>query len=112
MSVAQDTPYGQANTLDSLGYAHHRLGEHAEAIDCFQRAVDLFRHIGDRHSEGITLHHLGDAHAAAGDRARAYAAWRPALEALEQLDDPDAETVRAKLKVAAAESGVEQPNSD
>jgi tetratricopeptide (TPR) repeat protein len=27
----------EAGTLDGLGYAHHHLGQHAEAIACYQR---------------------------------------------------------------------------
>jgi tetratricopeptide (TPR) repeat protein len=91
------SPYGRANTWDSLGYAHHHLGEHREAIDCYQQAITLFRDIGDRHAEAITLDHLGDTQDAAGDAAKAADTWRQALDILEQLDHPDAEELRGKL---------------
>ena len=33
------TGHGQADTWDSLGYAHHHLGHHAEAIACYRHAL-------------------------------------------------------------------------
>ena len=43
--------YGQADTLDSLGYTHHHLGHHDEATDCYRKSLDLFRDIGDRYKQ-------------------------------------------------------------
>ena len=53
---------GEADTWDSLGYAHHHLGHHAQAADCYQHALTLFRDLGDRYNEADTLTHLGDTH--------------------------------------------------
>ena len=43
------------------------------------------------------LIHLGDAHYAAGDVAEARLAWQEALAILDELEQPDADEVRARL---------------
>jgi tetratricopeptide (TPR) repeat protein len=83
--------------LDSLGYAHHQLGHHAQAIDCFHHALRLFRAIDDRYDQADTLSHLGDSYDAAGDPGAAHDSWRQALTIFDDLDHADAHTVRAKL---------------
>ena len=45
---------------DSLGYVYHQLGDHQQAITCYQRALDLSRELADRWNEAATLDHLGD----------------------------------------------------
>ncbi|MFG1780009.1 BTAD domain-containing putative transcriptional regulator [Micromonospora sp. NPDC049048] len=91
--------YSEAATLDSLGYAHHHLGCFARAADCYQAAVDLLRETGDRHHEAEVLVHLGDSHLAGGAATAARTAWRAALEILLDLGHPDADGVRAKLRL-------------
>jgi DNA-binding SARP family transcriptional activator/Tfp pilus assembly protein PilF len=88
---------GQADTWDSLGYAHHHLGHHTQAIACYQQAINLSRDLGDRYDEASILTHLGDTHHAAGNPHAARTAWQQALTILDQLEHPDADTVRAKL---------------
>jgi tetratricopeptide (TPR) repeat protein len=88
---------GAAYAWDSLGYAHHNLGHHAEAAGCYQRAIALRRQLGDRHDEADTLTRLGDTQEAAGERDAARTAWQQALDILTDLDLPDANTVRARL---------------
>jgi DNA-binding SARP family transcriptional activator/tetratricopeptide (TPR) repeat protein len=88
---------GQAETWHSLGYIHHRLGSHARAIACYRAAVELNHELDDRYNEANKLAHLGDAHHAAGDLESAGSAWRHAVEVFEQLGEPGAEEVRAKL---------------
>jgi tetratricopeptide (TPR) repeat protein len=90
-------PKLEAATLDSLGYAHHHLGDHAESIACYQRALDLYREVGDRWGQAETLGHTGDVHHAAGHRQQACQAWEEALAILEDLQHPDAGQIRAKL---------------
>ena len=89
--------HGQAGTLDTIGYAHHRLGQHAQAVDCYQQAVTFLRGAGYSYELGIVLRHLGDARRAMGDSAGAADAWREALGLLDGLHHPDADEVRAKL---------------
>jgi tetratricopeptide (TPR) repeat protein len=93
-----DDREGQANTWDSLGYAHHHLGHHTQAIACYQHALTLSRDLGDRYAEADVLTHLGDTHHAAGNPDAARDAWQQALTILDQLDHPDADAVRVKLR--------------
>jgi DNA-binding SARP family transcriptional activator/tetratricopeptide (TPR) repeat protein len=92
-----DDRVGQANTWDSLGYAHHHLGHHAQALTCYQHALNLIREVGHRYYEATFLTRLGDAHHAAGNDQAARDAWQHALTILDDLDDLDADNVRAKL---------------
>ncbi len=85
------------NVWDSLGYAEHHLGNLAEAAACYQRALSLFRELGDRYNEAEILIHLGDTHHAAGDLAAGPGAWQQALAILVDLHHPGADQVRAKL---------------
>ena len=82
---------------DSLGYAEHHLGNFAEAVACYQRALSISRESGDRYHEAEALTHLGDTHQAAGELAQAREAWQQALAILDDLQHPDADQVRAKL---------------
>jgi tetratricopeptide (TPR) repeat protein/transcriptional regulator with XRE-family HTH domain len=102
---------GQAATWDSIGYAHHHLGHHHEAITCYQHALDLHRETGNRYGEAETSTHLGDAHHAVGDPDGARDAWQRALTILDELDHPDDEGVRAKLK-DLRRLGTAAPNPD
>jgi DNA-binding SARP family transcriptional activator/tetratricopeptide (TPR) repeat protein len=90
---------GEAVTSDSLGYAHHHLGNHAEALTCYQAAIDLFRDIGDRYNQASTLIRLGDTYDAARDYVAARSAWQHALAILSDMNHPDAEHARAKLRL-------------
>jgi tetratricopeptide (TPR) repeat protein len=89
--------HGQAATWDSLGYAHHHLGHHARAADCYHHAIELHREAGSRYLEADSLHHLGETHHAVGDLTAAGAAYERALRILTELDNPEADAVRAKL---------------
>jgi DNA-binding SARP family transcriptional activator/Flp pilus assembly protein TadD len=89
---------GEAGTWDSLGYVYRGLGDHAQAARCYQQAIDLSRVLGDRYFEADSLVNLGDTHHAAGDHDQARRAWRRALVILDELDHPDADPLRAKLR--------------
>jgi tetratricopeptide (TPR) repeat protein len=89
--------HGEAETWDSLGFAQHRLGHHAEAVGCYRRAIQLYSDLGDRFNQATSTANLGDAHHAAGDPTAARAAWLDALTILDDLNHPDAASLRAKL---------------
>jgi DNA-binding SARP family transcriptional activator/tetratricopeptide (TPR) repeat protein len=89
---------GEATAWDSLGFAHHHLDRYADAIRCYRRALDLYRETRDRYHEAETLARLGDTHQAAGDTDDAGTSWHNALVILDDLDHPDAEQARAKLR--------------
>jgi len=90
--------FGQAETYDSLGYAHRHLGQLQEATTAYQQALTLYREFGDRYNEADTLAYLGDVHRTSGDLENARIAWQRALEILEQVDHADADRVRAKMR--------------
>src|SRR5262249_10970403 len=50
-----DDRLGQAQTWDSLGYAHQHLGHRTQALTCYQHALTLFRDLGDRYNQADTL---------------------------------------------------------
>src|SRR5690348_2118388 len=90
-------PWLEADIWDSLGLAHYHLGDHAESAACCQRALGLYREIGDRWAQAETLGHIGDTRLAAGQPDEARAAWEEALAILDDLHHPDAGQVRARL---------------
>jgi DNA-binding SARP family transcriptional activator/Tfp pilus assembly protein PilF len=89
---------GQAPIWDSLGYAHNKLGRHAEAIDCFRRSAELYRALGDRHTEVLVLIHLAETHQARGDARAARRVWQRSLAILGDLDPPVAQRIRTELR--------------
>lgn len=92
--------HGPAATAswDSLGYAYYQIGDHVRATDCLQVAVRLFGEYGDRHGQAQALIHLGDARLAGGEPSSARDVWQQALSILDDLNHPDAEPVRIKLR--------------
>jgi hypothetical protein len=95
--------YGEAASWDSLGYAHHRNGDRPRAIACYRQALELHRTVGDRYDEAYVLVHIGEA-----DPDLAVQSWRAALAILVEIDHPDAESVRAKLRVYGQSPGLHQ----
>ena len=85
-------------TLDTMGLAQFRLGQPADAIDCYHRAIGEYRRAGHRPGEGDSLARLGDAQHSTGDLNAAASSWRQALDILSDLRHPDAGAVRAKLQ--------------
>jgi tetratricopeptide (TPR) repeat protein len=90
--------HAEAGTWDSIGYAHHHLGNYLEAVACHEKSVSLLREVGDRYYESDALTHLGDSHLAADAPEAARDAWLQALEILTDLDHPDADRVRERLR--------------
>jgi tetratricopeptide (TPR) repeat protein len=85
-AVALDPDNG--SYVDSLGWAHFRLGEYDRARTYLERATRLA-------PEDATVHeHLGDVYVALGELDKARATYRRALE----LDEENAESVRRKLE--------------
>jgi tetratricopeptide (TPR) repeat protein len=89
---------GQASTSDTIGYIRLQLGDHQEAIAAFDRSLSLLRRLADRPHEAVVLTHLGDARLATGDLPGARDAWQQALEIFDDIRDPEADGVRAKLR--------------
>ncbi len=74
--------------VDSLGWAHFRLGNFEEAKDHLERAAVL---VGD---DAIVLEHLGDVYEVLGELENAQRSYRQALD----LDGENADAVRVKLR--------------
>ncbi|MEQ4726147.1 hypothetical protein [Nonomuraea sp. B19D2] len=53
--------------------------------------------MGNRYDEADVLTRIGDSHSALGDQEAAREAWQQALSIFEELVQPDAELLRAKL---------------
>jgi tetratricopeptide (TPR) repeat protein len=97
-------PGGEADTLDSLGYTHRRMGNYQQAADCYRQAVDIFTEIGDRYHEAGSYLGLGDAQLEAVGPAAARASWRRALAILESIPHEDADQARGRLASLPADS--------
>jgi tetratricopeptide (TPR) repeat protein len=76
---------GQAYAWDSVGYAHHLLGNLPEAISWYQRALPVSREFADLTLTATILNHAGDAHHAAGHDDDARGCWEEARSILSDL---------------------------
>ncbi len=83
-AVALEPESGQI--VDSLGWAHYRLGEYEQAVEFLERAVTLLP------ADAVLNDHLGDAYWKTGRRKEAGFQWRRALKL-----DPTAED-RARIE--------------
>ncbi len=99
-------PWGEAATLDTIGYAHHHLGHHQQAASYFEQALAIDRELPDLYSQATHYDHLGDALHAVGNTTQAHHAWQLALKILDQLSDvprqgagyADPDAIRTKLR--------------
>ena len=90
-------PLLEACTRDSLGYIHFHLGHTPEAMTHYKSAIALIKEQHNEFQMAPMLDHLGDAHYATGEISDARQAWQEALAILEDLKQPEADKVRAKL---------------
>jgi tetratricopeptide (TPR) repeat protein/transcriptional regulator with XRE-family HTH domain len=97
--------FHQALARDTLGRVQQHLGDYPGAIASYNQALSLCRELGIRYYQSLTLSHLGDTYQAAGDPVAAARTWRKALNILVELDHPDTDEVRNKLR---RRRGVEQ----
>ena len=93
-------------TLHSLGYIHHRLGHYEPALAYYDRSIEYCRVLADRYDEAETLVNLGDVYDSAGDLLAARRAWAQALRIFEEIDHPDRDQVRAKLRAPVREAAL------
>jgi DNA-binding SARP family transcriptional activator/Tfp pilus assembly protein PilF len=97
-----DDPPGMAGALESLGAAHALDGRHDRAIDAHRRSIDMALKHGEKQIAAAALVSLGDSHLALDEREATIQVWEEALVLLEDIRDPNAETVRAKLAALSA----------
>lgn len=67
--------------VDSLGWAHYKLGQYADAVKDLERAVDL------KPSDPVINDHLGDAYWRVGRRLEAKFQWNHARDLKPEPDD-------------------------
>jgi tetratricopeptide (TPR) repeat protein len=93
--------FGEASTLDSIGYCCLLLGEPDQAIIHYELAIGAYMDASDRYYLAHTLDRLGDARRAVGSDEDAHEAWRQAIDILDVMRHPDAGILRAKLIAGA-----------
>lgn len=65
-----------ASVMDTMGFIQHRLGNHAEAVGCYRKALDLFASLNSLYKAAEAAEHLAESYQALGDPAKARAALR------------------------------------
>ena len=81
--------------VDSLGWAHYRLGQFDDAVEALERAADL------RPRDPTINDHLGDAYWRVGRKLEAAYQWSQVLD----MDPEDVDMVKIETKLEAANSG-------
>jgi tetratricopeptide (TPR) repeat protein len=92
-----DDHHGQAHCRAKLGDLYRRDAENQCAVDCYERAIMLYRRLGIRTDEAAVFHVLGEALLELGNKTAADTAWRRAFAIYDGLRLPQAEILRAKL---------------
>ena len=102
-----DNRDGECCTWDCLGDTYRHLGQPDQAIACYRQAIRLFRELGNRPDLAVALTNLGDTLSTTGQMPDARAAWQEAHVILDDLHDPGATQILARLSrsTAAAASG-------
>jgi tetratricopeptide (TPR) repeat protein len=89
MAEGMDDPRLLADALVRHGSTLLRLGRLKEAVDCYQRASDIFTGIGDRYKIARCDINIGIGHSMAGDVAAAEQAYRRAIDLARDAHAPD-----------------------
>ncbi len=92
---------GECYAWAGLGQTHHHLGQPRQAVDCDRRAAAMFRDLANRALLATVLIQLGDHLDADGQPGEARQAWHEALSLLDDLQDPAAAGIRARLSPPA-----------
>ena len=83
--------------VDSLGWAHYRLGNMEDAVKNLERAVEL------KPDDPTINDHLGDAYWRTGRQLEAQFQWQHALQLKPDADE--AKKIEEKMKVGLPEDG-------
>ena len=81
----QPMPLQAARIYDGLGWVCGVLGKREQARQCFDRALKIYREIGDRGGEGTTLYDLGRVYNVLGKRKEALKHFEEALRILREV---------------------------
>jgi DNA-binding SARP family transcriptional activator len=90
-------PYSEAILVNNIGEVHRKLLDFPEAVSYIDRALETFRAIGDLYGQAEALDNLGLALDGLGDRRGAEKCWLEAVTLFEELAEPRADEVRARL---------------
>jgi len=93
---------GEGVTLESLGDTCLELRQFGQAREYYQQSLTIRHETGDRRGEARTLFGLGAVKAHLGSPGEARASWQRALAIFDDLDDPQAARVRARLEKLGA----------
>ncbi|MEG3885397.1 tetratricopeptide repeat protein, partial [Microcoleus sp. herbarium19] len=92
---------GEAAALCNLGNTQSELQRYAEAWECLQAALEIFREMGESASEAIVLYNLADLHYQIGNLDLAVSDCDRALSIAIGLDIPlqeDCRDLKKKLE--------------
>ncbi|MGW4207235.1 BTAD domain-containing putative transcriptional regulator [Lentzea sp. NPDC004789] len=99
---------GEAHAVDTLARIAHQVGDHAEAVELYEYAAELYRAENDDYTTANVLVGLGQPLLALERRERAEEVWQQALRMLEQQGrDDEADRVRKQLAAVHVTSGPE-----
>src|SRR6266498_1628193 len=82
---------GEAETLNSIGLAHHSLGEKQKALDKYNEVLPVLRAIGDRGGEATVLNNIGTVYLSLGETQKALDKFNEALPILRAVNDRNME---------------------
>lgn len=96
----------ETTVLNNLGRAELELGNHAEALRCLERSLELSREFGDISADAETMVSVGVAHVRMGNPAQAVPLLRSALELAAAVGNVFTGVVgQAHLAIALAAAG-------
>jgi len=76
-----------ADIYDCLGKVYNTLGKNSEALQCYEKALGIWREIGNRGGEGTTLNGLGSVYKVLGKKAEALKYYEEALSIRREVGD-------------------------
>lgn len=88
---------GKSQALHNLGEAYQMLHRPERAREYYLQAIHVHRQADDRHGEAETRRKLGDLLHDNGDTTQARELWRQALAIFQDLGDPQADELSARL---------------
>jgi tetratricopeptide (TPR) repeat protein len=89
----QNNRSAERRSLSRLGSFFESQSLYLEAINCYQKSLEIAREIGDRYGEILTLNGLGNAYRLLGQYQRAVDYYQQALEIERQIGDRHGEGV-------------------
>lgn len=98
-------PKGEATAWNYKGVLADIHGNTAEAIRCFERALEMRRAIGEKMGEASLLNNLGNIYVRQGDHHKALTYYQSSLKIVELLQDTQ-RVARANYSIALAHAAL------